>query len=217
MKTSGRTIRQRAFSMMELLVVVAVIAVLAALLLPALNRARVKAQRIHCVSYLKQIGLSLRIWQSDHNNLNPVQFYTNETGGLRFADASNSFRYFQVLSNQLNTPFVLVCPTDKERRPATNFASDFNNSHVSYFIALDADATRPEMLMVGDRNLTNGTASKNGVLTVTSNPPAGWTMEMHQGSGNVGLVDGSVEQVGTSRLRDAVANTGTNVNRLLFP
>lgn len=73
------------------------------------------------------------------------------------------------------------------------------------------------MLMAGDRNITNGTASKNGLLVLTTNQPAGWTMEMHRGNGNVGLADGSVQQLSNSRLRDAVGVTGTNVNRLLFP
>lgn len=217
MKTPNPNRNNLAFTVLELMVVVGVIAVLAALLLPALSQARAKAQRIHCVSYLKQIGLSFRIWDGDHNNLNPMQVYTNEVGGFRFADATNSFRYFQALSNELNTPYVLVCPTDLERRPATNFTSDFNNSHLSYFIALDADETQPEMLLAGDRNVTNGVPPVNGILTLTTNQPAGWTMAMHRGNGNFALADGSVQQASSSRLRDAVAVTGTNLNRLLFP
>jgi prepilin-type processing-associated H-X9-DG protein len=202
--------------MMELMVVVVIVAVLAALLLPALVRDRMKAQRINCVSNLKQIGLSIRLWEGSGDQF-PMKVYTNEIGGPKFGDATNAFRYFQVMSNELNTPYVLVCPADVERRPATNFTSDLNNSHLSYFIALDADETQPEMLLAGDRNVTNGAPVTNGILTLTTNQPAGWTMAMHRGNGNFAFTDGRVQQAGDSRLREAVAESGTNVNRLLFP
>ena len=71
---SGHPIR-RAFTLIELLMVIAIIVILAALLLPVLNRATSAAKRITCSKNIRQINLAIHIYADDHHD--ELNYYTN--------------------------------------------------------------------------------------------------------------------------------------------
>jgi hypothetical protein len=142
----------------------------------------------------------------------------NAKGGTKeFITGADTFRHFQVMSNELSTPKILICPADT--RTAASFFSGLKNQNVSYFVGLDAADSYPQMLLAGDRNLTGESGPENGILKLVPGHPVSWTETMHINQGNVGLADGSVQQCSNAGLRQALQNSGdpTNTWRIALP
>ncbi|HXJ75171.1 MAG TPA: hypothetical protein VNM37_20115, partial [Candidatus Dormibacteraeota bacterium] len=153
--------------MLEVLFVVLIIGILAALLLPALERARGRSRQIACVGNLRQVGLAHHVFAHEHEDGFPFQVPMAHGGTLEFTLAGDklnnnfyfSFRHFQALSNELEVPKLLLCPSD-QRLPASTF-KELQNFNLSYFVAVTATYQGPDSLLAGDRNIAaeDGTAS----------------------------------------------------------
>jgi prepilin-type processing-associated H-X9-DG protein len=111
------------FTLVELLVVIALVATLAALFLPALNRAQESGRATACLSNLHQIGVALQLYVQDNNNRLPTMRdrspgsspATKPSRPARLDPATNALPSPDlVLSNQLGNLRVLRCPSDRK-------------------------------------------------------------------------------------------------------
>ena len=190
--------------------------VLGFFILGSLNRARLRAHRVCCNCSLKQVGLAFRQWALDNYNTNPMGLSTNSGGTMEHLATGETFRHFQVLSNELNTAIILTCPSDS-RRPVKQFGWGFSNTNVSYFVGVVTNDELPQMFLSGDRNITVGTRLATGIVELSTDHIAALGEDLHRSQGNVALADGSVQGFSDSRLREALANTGVATNRLAIP
>ena len=232
MKTESRIkTMSQAFALREALVIIALLAVLMAMLLPAMTKAKVRISRINCANNLKQISLAFKMWPIDSTDSYPTQVSVTNGGTMELIVQGDVFTTFLVMSNELNTPNVLICPneTEAKRTTATTWSDQApagqipftNNNNTSYFIGVDAEDAWPQMLLVGDSHFAlDGKRVPPGLRRLGTNSPVSWPepiRERHERGGNIGLTDGSVINCDTKSFREMLRQSGNPNNRLAIP
>ena len=236
----------RAFSMSELLLILAVIAVIAGLVLAGLDKARDRARRISCISNHKQVAMSFRLFANDQDGAYPFQFLSRPTNSLMFGspfrtrDTLELWKLIQVAGDALGSPYILVCPSDALRSRALNFNTNglpggfalpiHRLNALSYFLSIDAYEGSPQVILMGDRYLTTDpeTSWERNTRFLFGQQDfsqgAGleqkvrWISTFHQGSGNAAFMDGSAQHLTTAKLREAIPNQPVGrANRIWLP
>ena len=124
---------------------------------------------------------------------------------------------FAGLENEMQTPKILICPSDPKRKTAERWGPRFSDHNISYFVGLDATTNQPLSILAGDRNIIGGFQTNYSVVSFKADSPVEWTKEIHKYRGNIAFVDGSVQFTTNETLRQAFQGMSNATYRLAIP
>src|SRR5262245_58541584 len=224
-----------AFTRADLLVLLAVLALLTIIALPALANNRSRSDRVICANNLRQIGMAMHLWGNEHSDRPPWEVPPADGGTMQHALAPNAWYHFSWISNELASPHLLFCPSDTGQ-PARDFSGDasggylhsnFRGRATSYFLAHKGISERNTQVQSGDRNISAmGPAGGCPRFTSTSSlplpahqPEVRWISGLHGDAGNILSFDAAVVQANSEglikQLNLSAANDGGSLHVVL--
>jgi prepilin-type N-terminal cleavage/methylation domain-containing protein/prepilin-type processing-associated H-X9-DG protein len=119
-KVANRPRRRGAFTLVELLVVIGIIALLIAILLPALSKAREQSKKTACLSNLRSLGQAMYLYANAHRDRLP-----NDNPPGKWKDYNGANRIMVVFARDyVHTPGVFLCPSDSSPPPGDIVTAD---------------------------------------------------------------------------------------------
>ncbi len=157
---------QRAFTIVELLVIMGIIALLVSMMVPSVMKGKEQAKQTACINNLKQIGLAFTTFSHEHEHRPPTGVSISDGGVMEYyfgptAPANlewrDQLRVFTAISNELVLPKILACPAEAKLRPATSFM-EMQWANVSYWpcISMEEQLSDPSLFWAAD-GITKGT------------------------------------------------------------
>lgn len=179
-----------------------IIGILVALLLPAIMKAKARGLQTFCSNNLRGVGLGMISYAETHDGNFPQQIPFTQGGSAPIPTnailpgglIARDVRPFLLASNSLGSPKILICPTDRDKRPLISF-SQVRGTNVSYFTSVRPRRSNLNTLLSGDNHIS---------FLPSGGSPIGfrpyWSTNRHDDSGNIVFADGHVEGIKSNNL-----------------
>jgi prepilin-type N-terminal cleavage/methylation domain-containing protein/prepilin-type processing-associated H-X9-DG protein len=202
------TQRLRAFTLVELLVVVAIVGMLMAVLLPSLSRARTQSKLSVCLSNLREIGIAIQAYAMQYNDAiprgpaEPLPYFPDQgwdewaTNQVWIGMLRSTQGLGPLLARDITDPRILFCPADDSTDPVEELEKleyrREEDAFCSYFYRQRDQTTRDRLDNLGENGV--GLAARALVLDANSLGPDELARTNHEGRRvNILYLDGHAE------------------------